>query len=98
MAPRTPLWDNRDNAARPRRTLLVTAPAWGDRPGDGKGPTTLTREAAMGSGLIDPRWDRSSPNPHAKPSARPAGGIIDERNGEKVRAPLLFIPFQPQDL
>ena len=79
MAPRTPLWDNRDNAARPRRTLLVTAPAWGDRPGDGKSPITLTREAAMGSGLIDPRWDRSSPNPHAKPSARLVGGIIQER-------------------
>ena len=89
MAPRTPLWDNRDNAARPRRTLLVTAPAWGDRPGDGKSPITLTREAAMGSGLIDPRWDRSSPNPHAKPSARLVGGIIKERERE---FPLLPIP------
>ena len=36
----------------------------------------------MGSGLIDPRWDRSSPNPHAKPSARLVGGIIKERERE----------------
>ena len=47
----------------------------------------------MGSGLIDPRWDRSSPNPHAKPSARLVGGIIKERErAPSPQFPLLPIP------